>query len=79
MGELVYSRLYRDEAERLLSRQKSLPEDLTLLVSRGELSKMTGRGKGNLTWLRDRFRLRQVRAEAWDLPTGAIAIKAGIE
>ncbi len=79
LGELVYSRLYRDEAERLLSRQKSLPEDLTLLVSRGELSKMTGRGKGNLTWLRDRFRLRQVRAEAGDLPTGAIAIKAGIE
>ena len=76
LGELVYSRLYRDEAERLLKRQESLPEDLTLLVDPGSLSKMTGRGKENLLWLRDRFRLRQVRAEAGDLPAGTIAIKA---
>ena len=75
LGELVYSRLYRDEAERLLEGQESLPEDLTLLVDRGGLSKMTGRGKENLLWLRDRFRLRQVRAEAGDLPAGTIAIK----
>ena len=79
LGELVYSRLYRDEAERLMRAQEKLPEELTLLTDRGGLSKMTGRGKENLIWLRDRFQLRQVRAEAGDLPAGTIAIKDRIE
>ena len=79
LGELVYSRLYRDEAERLLSGSKGLSEMLTLLVPASELSKMTGRGRENLLWLRDRFDLREVRAEAGDLPPGTIAIKEKIE
>ena len=79
LGELVYSRLYRDEAERLLSAREKLPEELTLLVDRGGLSKMTGRKKENLHWLRDKFGLREVRAEVGDLPTGAIAIKERIK
>lgn len=75
LGELVYSRLYRDEAERLLMARNRLPETITLLVGESALSKMTGRGKANLLWLRDRFRLREVRAMVGDLPDGTIAIK----
>lgn len=80
LGELVYSRLYRDEAERQLSARKRLPDEVTILVPVGELSKMTGKGKANLIWLRDRFQLRQVRAaEAGDLSPGTLAIKGKSE
>ena len=79
MGELIYSRLYRDEAERILSDRDRLPEELTLLVHQSGLSKLTGRGRENLLWLRERFELKSVRAETADLPTGAIAIKEDLE
>ena len=79
LGELVYSRIYRDEAECLLSARERIPEDVTLLVHPSGLSQLTGRGRENLLWLRDRFRLRQVRAEVGDLPSGTLAIKEDSE
>lgn len=74
LGELVRSRLYRDEAERLLSGMDPVPESVTLLVDPKSVSRMTGQGRENLLWLRERFGLREIRTEAADLPTGTIAI-----
>ncbi len=76
LGEWVYSRLYRDEAERLLSSAERLAEETTLLVPAGERSRMTGWKKENLIWLRERYGLRDVRVEeAGEMPPGTIAIK----
>ncbi len=76
LGEWVYSRLYRDEAERLLSGAERLAEETTLLVPAGERSRMTGWKKENLIWLRERYGLRDVRVEeAGEMPPGTIAIK----
>lgn len=79
MGELVYSRLYRDRAERLLGACPALPSAVTLLVHSGGVSKMTGQGRSNLLWLKERFALAELRAEEAELPPGAIAIKEKIE
>ena len=79
LGELVYSRLYRNTAERLLSASKTLPASVTLLVHRGGVSKLTGQGRGNLLWLRSRFGLEELRVAEGDLPPGSIAIAGDIE
>ena len=73
-GELVQSRLYRNKAERLLAAEPVLSRDVTLLVHPGGVSKLTGQGRGNLLWLKDRFQLDSLRVKPGDLPPGAIAI-----
>ena len=79
LGELVYARLYRNEAERQLEAFGPLPPSVTLLVHPGGLSRLTGRGRENLLWLRDRFGLRELRAEEGDLPPGSLAIRGETE
>ena len=74
LGELVYGRLYRNKAEKLLASEKALPGSVVLLVHPGGLSKLTGQGRENLLWLKQRFALRELRAEEADLPPGTIAI-----
>ncbi len=79
LGELVWSRLYRDRAEALLAERQGLSSPVTLLVHPGGVSKMTGAGRANLRWLMERFRLSELRvAEAGYLPPGAIAIKENV-
>ena len=79
LGELVYSRLYRDKAERLLEKAGALPSRVTLLTDPGSISKLTGQKRANLRWLQERFGLEQLRAEAGELPPGSIAMKGKIE
>lgn len=74
LGELVHSRLYRCEAERLLAAEAALPRDLTLLVHPSSISKLTGHGRENLLWLKARFGLNTLSVAPGDLPPGAIAI-----
>ncbi len=74
LGELVWSRLYRNEAERILAWERELPREITLLVRERDISKLTGQGRGNLLWLQERFGLASLRVRAGDLPPGAIAI-----
>ena len=79
LGELVYSRLYRNEAERQLAACRALPSAVTLLVHRGGVSKLTGQGRQNLLWLKARFGLEEIRVSEGELPSGSIAIAGNIE
>jgi histone acetyltransferase (RNA polymerase elongator complex component) len=74
LGELVWSRLYRNEAERVLVGERELSRNTTLLVRDRDISKLTGQGKGNLRWLKERFGLDSLTVRTGDLPPGAIAI-----
>ena len=79
LGELVWSRLYRDRAQALLAERQGLSSPVTLLVHPGGVSKMTGAGRANLRWLMERFRLSELRvAEAGYLPPRALEIKANV-
>jgi histone acetyltransferase (RNA polymerase elongator complex component) len=78
LGELVWSRLYRNEAERVLAGERELSRNTTLLVRDRDISKLTGQGKGNLRWLKERFGLDSLTVRTGDLPPGAIAIAENI-
>lgn len=57
MGELVYSRVLRDRAEKMLEAEHCEGKAVTLLVPEKKLSQMLGQKRCNLLWLQERFRL----------------------
>jgi len=60
LGELVYSRLRRNEAEALL-RGVTPGETVTLGIRRGLLSQLVGQHGANRRWLKETFSLRDVK------------------
>ena len=61
LGELVRSRILRNRAEELLSAAETGGKTATLLVPPGRRSQMAGQHRCNVTWLRERFGLRELR------------------
>ena len=60
LGELVYSRVRRNEAEALL-RDVSPGESVALGIRRGLLSQLVGQHGANRQWLKETFSLREVK------------------
>ena len=67
LGELVKSRVLRNEAEALLI-GAAPGESVTLAVKPGLRSQMTGQHRANLLWLQQRFALREVRVAEQEQP-----------
>ena len=74
LGELVRSRIWRDKAERLLSAAAAPGESVILGVAPNRISVMTGQHRANLTYLRERFSLADVRILAADVDDGEIVL-----
>ena len=74
-GELVYSRMYLNRAEKLL--RGVLPgSDVTLYVAPGRVSMMTGLRRANINALKQKFALRSVKtAETNGLKSGEIRVE----
>ena len=60
-GELIYSRFFRDKAEKILSSCDTLGKDATIYVAPGDVSKMVGQKKSNTTYLKEKFSLHDIK------------------
>ena len=81
LGELVYSRVWRNRMEELLSSLDCAGRDVEILVPPPHLSQAVGQKKCNLLWLTDRFRISSLRILPTPPTDGEIVIhilKTGI-
>jgi len=82
-GELVEQDVFKEQAAVAIQKyqgQGSALTDLTLLVNKKDVSKMTGRKKCNLLYLQDIFRLNSVKVAAYPgLTRDTIALASPIE
>lgn len=76
LGELVYSRLYLDQARALLRARRQDFREVTLVVPPREISRMTGRKKANLLALQAEFGLRSIRVKGGTEQQVTVAIEA---
>ncbi len=65
-GELIYSRYFRNMAEKMLSSLETEGNAATIYVHRGEVSKMVGQKKANITYLREKFSLYSIKVRESD-------------
>ena len=57
LGELVWSRILRNQAEQMLAEQNCKGKTVTIRVPEKKLSQMLGQKRCNITWLQKRFSL----------------------
>ena len=76
LGELVYSRIYYNKAEKLLM-GVTPGSDVVLAVSKGAASKMTGSRRRNIEALTAKFSLRSLKVIETDLPPGKVVTHPG--
>jgi histone acetyltransferase (RNA polymerase elongator complex component) len=60
-GELIWSRYYRNMAEKLLENVSCAGKTVTITVPRGDVSKMTGQKKSNTEYLTSKFALAHIK------------------
>lgn len=75
LGELVYSRLFREDAEKLLDGLGRIPKKAELLVRREDVSKLTGQKRANVNYLREKYGFQELSVKSGDFPPGVIAMK----
>ncbi|MCF0137930.1 MAG: radical SAM protein [Oscillospiraceae bacterium] len=73
MGELVYSRLMRDRAEELLE-QAPAGSRIVLGVNPCDLSKAIGQHRGNIEYLKAKYKLKELRIKACDTEKSKIIV-----
>lgn len=73
LGEMVYSRIWREKAETLLS-SLGAAESVTLGVKSSRVSVMTGQKRCNVEYLRDKFSLKELKIRPAEVPDGEIAV-----
>ncbi|MBQ8404980.1 MAG: radical SAM protein [Clostridia bacterium] len=60
-GELIWSRYFRNEAEKALSGEETAGKCAYITVPRGSVSKMTGQKKANTVYLKEKFSLAEIK------------------
>ena len=74
LGELVRSRVLRNSLEGRLSVLDCADRSVTVTVPPNLLSQTVGQRRCNVIWLRDRFRLRELRVESGETPKVQLSI-----
>lgn len=72
LGEMVKSRIMRNEADRLLPEQICSGRAVRLKVNPRSLSQMNGQHRCNIEWLAEKHALSSLKAVPADLPEGKI-------
>lgn len=73
LGEMIYSRIMRNEAEKLLTGVKA-GSTVTLGVNPADISKAIGQHRCNIGWLTEKFGLKSLKIKGCELPKGKIII-----
>lgn len=74
-GELIYSRYFRNMAEKMLAELEPCGKSVTIYVSPGEVSKMVGQKKTNSEYLKKKFSLYSIKVrESGELSPNKIKI-----
>jgi histone acetyltransferase (RNA polymerase elongator complex component) len=73
LGEMVYSRIWREKAEALLSSLVGA-ESVTLGVKSSRVSVMTGQKRCNAEYLRGKFGLKELKIRPAEVPDGEIVV-----
>jgi len=73
LGELVYGRVFRNRAEKLLAQMEDTGE-IEITVPRGKVSFMAGQKKCNSLYLREKFAIRRLKITECSNATG-ISVK----
>ncbi|MBQ9746697.1 MAG: hypothetical protein IJW21_07725, partial [Clostridia bacterium] len=60
-GELIWSRAYRNTAEKLLAGKESAGRRAVITVPRGATSKMVGQNKQNVKYLKEKYSLWDIK------------------
>ncbi len=71
-GELIWSRYFRNEAEKALLGKKTAGKCAYITVPRGSVSKMTGQKKANTAYLKEKFSLAEIKVRESDELSGDI-------
>ena len=72
LGEMVHSRIMRNNAEKLLCGAQG--KNVTLGVNPSDISKMTGQHRCNVEYLSERFSLKSLKIKAADVEKNEIVI-----
>ena len=73
LGELVKSRIMREKADALLA-EIECGTSVTLGVSKGKISQMTGQHRCNIEYLKEKFSLNELKIKAADIGEKEIVI-----
>ena len=74
-GELIYSRYFRNMAEKMLAELEPCGKSVTIYVSPGEVSKMVGQKKTNSEYLKKKFSFYSIKVrESGELSPNKIKI-----
>ena len=65
-GELIYSRYFRNIAEKMFSLLETNGMTVTIYVHRGDVSKMVGQKKANIEYLKEKFSLYSIKVRESD-------------
>ncbi len=65
-GELVLSRYYRDEAERILALLDADGKCAEIFVPYGAVSQMTGQKRANIAYLKEKFNIKEIKVREHD-------------
>ena len=75
-GEFIWSRFYRNNAEKILEKEQTAGKTATIYVSHGAVSKMVGQKRENEIYLKEKFSLCGMKVrESDEISLSQIKIK----